>query len=258
MTLEALGLSTRLLGPVPARFGAAGKATSITAIVKRYPFLVSIIARDSRLVDNNVVSVYDLNVFVMGRFQITETMTSSPVRNSRHVTSRRPRLGPGLGPLSVLLVAFGAYFGPALTQGASARAGPPPQPLQIPEMRQYHGIQARQYHLITRSSAPALASLSRSSELTAAISTVVISRLFTSRSPNSTPTIMIHTPFQQREQIGARNDRSIGVQIGAENGRDPRVMLDIAAALGLVYLAFLAVWFWATRVRMRPPRSAPS
>jgi hypothetical protein len=69
---------------------------------------------------------------------------------------------------------------------------------------------------------------------------------------------MIHSPFQQRDQIGARNDSSIGVQIGAENGRDPRVMIDIAAALGLVYLAFLAVWFWATRVRMRPPRSAPS
>jgi hypothetical protein len=147
MTLEALGLSTGLLGPVTARLGAAGKATSITAIVKRYPFLVSIIARDSRLVDNNVVSVYDSNVFVMGRFQIIETMTASPVRISRHATSRRHRLQSGLSPLSVLLVAFGAYFGPALTQGASARAGPPPQPLQILELRQYHGIQARQYHL---------------------------------------------------------------------------------------------------------------
>ena len=36
------------------------------------------------------------------------------------------------------------------------------------------------------------------------------------------------------------------------------MMLGIAAALGLVYLTFLAVWFWATRLRVRPPSSAPS
>jgi hypothetical protein len=35
-------------------------------------------------------------------------------------------------------------------------------------------------------------------------------------------------------------------------------MLQIGGVLGLVYVAFLAVWFWATRFRMRPPRSAPS
>jgi hypothetical protein len=33
-------------------------------------------------------------------------------------------------------------------------------------------------------------------------------------------------------------------------------MLQIGAVLGLVYLAFLAVWFWATRFRIRPPTSA--
>ena len=58
--------------------------------------------------------------------------------------------------------------------------------------------------------------------------------------------------------IGPQNDRRIGRVIAAENGKDPRLMLGIAAALGLVYLTFLAVWFWATRLRVRPPSSAPS
>jgi hypothetical protein len=33
-------------------------------------------------------------------------------------------------------------------------------------------------------------------------------------------------------------------------------MLQIGALLGLVYLAFLAAWIWATRFRIGPPRSA--
>jgi hypothetical protein len=35
-------------------------------------------------------------------------------------------------------------------------------------------------------------------------------------------------------------------------------MLQIGAALGLIYVGFLAVWFWATRFRLQPPRSAAS
>ncbi len=58
--------------------------------------------------------------------------------------------------------------------------------------------------------------------------------------------------------IDSRNDHRIGGAIASETNRDPRVMLDIAAVLGLSYLGFLAVWFWATRVRMRPRSSAPS
>lgn len=58
--------------------------------------------------------------------------------------------------------------------------------------------------------------------------------------------------------IGPQNEFRIGRVIATENGKDARLMLGIAAALGLVYLAFLAVWFWATRIRMRPPSSAPS
>jgi hypothetical protein len=53
-------------------------------------------------------------------------------------------------------------------------------------------------------------------------------------------------------QIGALN----GSQIGSEKSRDPSLMFQIGAALGLVYVGFLATWFWATRFRMRPPRDA--
>lgn len=53
-------------------------------------------------------------------------------------------------------------------------------------------------------------------------------------------------------QIGAPN----GSQIGSGRSRDPGLMLQIGAALGLVYIGFLATWFWATRFRMRPPRDA--
>jgi hypothetical protein len=53
-------------------------------------------------------------------------------------------------------------------------------------------------------------------------------------------------------QIGALN----GSQIGPETSRDPSLMFQIGAALGLVYVGFLVTWFWATRFRMRPPRDA--
>jgi hypothetical protein len=53
-------------------------------------------------------------------------------------------------------------------------------------------------------------------------------------------------------QVGILN----GSQIGSQKSRDPSLMLQIGAALGLVYVGFLATWFWATRFRMRPPRDA--
>jgi hypothetical protein len=81
--------------------------------------------------------------------------------------------------------------------------------------------------------------------------------------------------------FGARNDRSIGNRIGpstcslarcsatvemltgagryqhsAPSSPNPRLMLQIGAILGLLYLVFLAVWIWATRFRMRPSRGA--
>jgi hypothetical protein len=57
-----------------------------------------------------------------------------------------------------------------------------------------------------------------------------------------------------------RFDTQIGIlnssQIGSQKSRDPSLMLQIGAALGLVYVGFLATWFWATRFRIRPPGDA--
>jgi hypothetical protein len=39
--------------------------------------------------------------------------------------------------------------------------------------------------------------------------------------------------------------------IGVGDGRDTRLMLQIGAGLGALYLAFLGLWFWATRLRPR-------
>jgi hypothetical protein len=69
------------------------------------------------------------------------------------------------------------------------------------------------------------------------------------------------------------NDRSIDLQIltrtcprrSCFNGADPalagdttneRLMLQLGGLFGMFYAAFLAVWFWATRVRRRPPSGA--
>jgi hypothetical protein len=40
-----------------------------------------------------------------------------------------------------------------------------------------------------------------------------------------------------------------------ENLRDTRLMTKIGLLLGMGYLLFLTVWFWATRIRARPTRA---
>jgi hypothetical protein len=41
----------------------------------------------------------------------------------------------------------------------------------------------------------------------------------------------------------------------AENLRDTRLMIKTGLLLGIGYLLFLTLWFWATRVRQRPTRA---
>ena len=194
----------------------------------------------------------------MGRFRIIGTKTHATVCISRHIDRRRQLLRSRLGLTSIVLAGSVAYFAPVAAGAASARAGPPVEAVKAAEMGQYHGLEGRQYHPLGRSSAPVSASLSRSRKFANSISARVISRLFTSHSPNSTSKVIIQTPVRSNDRISAPNDRSIGRQIGSGNGSDPRLMIRIGATLGLVYLAFLAVWFWATRFRMRPSSSAPS
>lgn len=73
--------------------------------------------------------------------------------------------------------------------------------------------------------------------------------------------------------IGIANDRSIDGQIltrtcprrscfsrpdpvVAGDTTNERLMLQLGGLFGMFYVAFLAVWFWATRVRGRPPSGA--
>jgi hypothetical protein len=39
----------------------------------------------------------------------------------------------------------------------------------------------------------------------------------------------------------------------ADGLSDTRLVVQVGMLLGVVYLAFLSVWFWATRARVRPP-----
>ena len=176
----------------------------------------------------------------------------------RHIIGRRRFLRSRLGLMSIVLAASVAYFAPVAAGAARSRAGPPTAATKTAEIGQYHGLGPPQYHRGAQSSGPASAPLSRSREFDNSISTRVISRLFTSHSANSIPKTTLHTQLRPSDRIIPRNDRPIGGQIGSENSRDPGLMIRIGATLGLGYLAFLAVWFWATRFRMRPPSSAPS
>lgn len=55
--------------------------------------------------------------------------------------------------------------------------------------------------------------------------------------------------------INSAIDRPISQSIEARD-RDPRRMLQIGAVLATIYVLFLATWFWATRLRARPPGRA--
>ena len=131
------------------------------------------------------------------------------------------------------------------------------------QTRQYQGPKRRQYHGIEARLGRTLGWQGASSGSAAELNTPITADLI---SPNSTSHSAIASAESENllfsrpgSRIADRNDRSIGTRIGAgtdRQSRDPRVMFQIGAILGLAYLAFLAVWIWATRFRIRPPRSA--
>jgi hypothetical protein len=147
-----------------------------------------------------------------------------------------------------------------LAAPTGARASPgvvhPVAGAKTPKTTQYHGLEGRQYHRDGLRSASDSRWLreSRSSkgELENTISFSVISRISASHSSKPMAKLLIsdHPRFDTR--IGVLNSS----QIRSQKNRDPRLMLQIGAAFGLVYVGFLASWFWATRFRMRPPRDA--
>jgi hypothetical protein len=54
------------------------------------------------------------------------------------------------------------------------------------------------------------------------------------------------------ELPGARGDASVSPR---DSTRDTRAMIKIGLLLGMAYLLFLTLWFWATRLRPRPTRA---
>jgi hypothetical protein len=147
-----------------------------------------------------------------------------------------------------------------LAAPASARASPgvvhPVTGAKTAKTTQYHGLEGRQYHRYGLSSASDSRWLRESGsshgELESTISSSVISRILASHSRRPMTKLLISDHPQFDTQVGILN----GSQIGSQKSRDPSLMLQIGAALGLVYVGFLATWFWATRFRMRPPRDA--
>ncbi len=161
-----------------------------------------------------------------------------------------------------MLVVSIAFLALAPAVGAT-RPGTAFRTAQEDKIPQYHGTNTRQYHEIAASSGPISAWLrargSSRSELANSIYPLVISPDFASSSPKRHKKSNASVSSQSDDWIGSQNSGSISSQIAAANERtssDPRLMLQIGALLGLIYVAFLAVWFWATRFRLRPPRSA--
>lgn len=161
-----------------------------------------------------------------------------------------------------MLLALVGYV--ALTSSAAASGRPElPAAREFGQIGQYHGTWARQYHGIAatfgRLSAWQGASWGSNAKFSAPIAKRVISPLFDFHSGISRTKLQKPVASRSADRIAVRNDRSIGAQIGSgteTESRNPRLMLQLGGVFGLVYVAFLAVWFWATRFRMRPPTSA--
>jgi hypothetical protein len=191
---------------------------------------------------------------------------SAPIRTLRLV------------PIWVLVCIL--FAGLTWTTNASAARGadrdvrPAAPRADLGQARQYHGREGPQYHQRRVQEWPLPAP---------------------SRAPNGASELkyrLLSTPFKvdfvvsdlnQRKLaisrfvslLGAANDRLIvdriptGTcsptpcidqtdEVSAADTRNERLMLQLGGLFGVVYLVFLVVWYWATRFRPRPPRSAPT
>jgi hypothetical protein len=198
-----------------------------------------------------------LRVSQLGSFRIIELEIFTPARIRNHIAANRRRL-PALATMLVVSGVVLVLAPAAAASGGATGSGSGLRSAQRAENAQYHGSNSGQYHQIAASSGPNSAWLRHLSlpgvKLRNTIFPLVISPSFTV--PSSIWRRKRQTDVAGRSHIyiGSQNASSISPYISS----DSRPMLQLGAALGLVYVAFLAVWFWATRLRVRPPRSAPS
>jgi hypothetical protein len=211
-----------------------------------------------------------------------------PASVSNRIVSRRCFSASSCRGIGILLFSLLVYLAPAASVSAARALETHTQgaaTLQQGRIAQYHGTRSGQYHRRAvgsrRMSAWNLGSSRLGVELTAPIAARVISPFFVFRSAISSASAYNLLVSRSNERIAVWNGRPIGNRIGrwvcprktcspeletlaradryqrsAPSSRDPRLMLQLGGILGLVYLAFLAVWIWATRFRIRPPRSA--
>jgi hypothetical protein len=184
--------------------------------------------------------------------------------------------------LLTLLVSLGtAPFGSAArSPEAREMAG---ETAHEAQKTQYHGVGSGQYQgqaaALLRISAWNRGIRRNALELTTPIAANVISPFKSFHSGISSANEQYSARFDP--ETPSRNDRSIRNRIGsrdclrescsskleappgarryhesAPSDRNPRLMLQLGGVFGLLYLAFLAIWVWATRFRIQPPRGA--
>jgi hypothetical protein len=283
----ALTGRARSSSEVPLR-GTPLAATSITAIAKRFsPFEFDSNSRFA-ISRKKCSADYDSRVSCLGTSRIIEfrNFTSAFVRNC--IWSSRCFSDRNVRRITIVLLALVGYLVPSAgvsaepspesraTDGAALKQGP---------LQQYHGVARGQYHGRATGFRPIsawnLPSNRPSVETTTSIAANVISPVLHFNSAISNTKEQDFGVSRTDPWIGGWNDRSIGNRIkprscsrarcsaeletltdksryhgSAPSSRNPRLMLQIGAFLGLFYLAFLAAWIWATRFRIRPPRSA--
>jgi hypothetical protein len=157
----------------------------------------------------------------------------------------------GLVTLLVVAMPAGASNG-ATSRETALRVG------RSAEIAQYHGPIAPWYQEIAASPGSTSAWLSEVRPPGGKL-----------RGRNSLRVISLHFSFLSLDEYekvendswtgsGVRSSRQNSTWIRSPIDGDPRAMLRLGAALGVLYILFLGVWLWATRLRVRPPRSAPS
>jgi hypothetical protein len=116
---------------------------------------------------------------------------------------------------------------------------------------QYHSRTRTQYHERAPAFGGVSAVKSEIAQLNLPIPPVLISQIFYADFTTRSAKVPLRSELRKDSQI----DRPTEVQIQPLN-HDTRLMLLIGAVLGLIYVLFLATWFWTTRFLMRPERSA--
>ena len=116
---------------------------------------------------------------------------------------------------------------------------------------QYHSEGGPQYH----DQAPAFRGLSAPEGEIRELNLPNTPTLISQNSYSYFANLSAESPLLSDDGTSSRIERHTDAQIQLPN-RDTRLMLRIGTVLGLIYLLFLATWFWTTRFLMRPERSA--